>query len=108
MKPLKDAYPDPDKVVALEPEKLGHHILRTLHLAQEPHNKRQEVIDHLASTYHPDSHNQVKAAVDKALGWLVEQMLIGATPYDQDLLYVTSHGKEVAESYQPEHPSSVG
>lgn len=108
MKPLNESYPDPDKVASLEKETLAHHILHTLHLAKEPHNKRQDVIDNLVSSYHPEHHGKVKTAVDTALGWLVEQMLVGATPYDQDLLYVTSHGKEIAEGYQPEHPSSVG
>jgi len=108
MKALKDSYPDPKKVVALEPETLGHHILHILHLAKEPNNKRQDVVDHLASDYHPDVQQDVKHAVDVALGWLAEQMLVGATPYDHDLLYVTNQGKERADGYQPEHPSSVG
>jgi hypothetical protein len=104
---LTKAYPDPEKVIALKPETLGHHILHVLHLTNEP-NKRQDVAEHLASHYHPDFQHDVKHAVEKALGWLVEQTLLGATPYDQDLLYVTTHGKETAEGYQPEHPSSIG
>lgn len=105
---LTKSYPDPQKVLTLEPETLGHHILHVLHLTNEPHTKRQEVAEHLASDYHPDFQKEVRHAVDKALGWLVEQTLLGATPYDQDLLYVTTHGKETAEGYQPEHPSSIG
>ncbi len=107
-KSLKESYPDPKKVIALGPETLGHHILHVLHLTNEPHNKRQDVADHLASHYHPDFQQDVKHSINTALGWLVEQTLLGATPYDQDLLYVTTHGKETAEGYQPEHPSSVG
>ena len=106
-KSLKESYPDPEKVIALAPETLGHHILHVLHLTNEPHNKRQDVTEHLASHYHKDFQQDVKHAVDKALGWLVEQTLLGATPYDQDLLYVTNQGKETAEGYQPEHPSSI-
>lgn len=108
MKALKDSYPDPEKVVALEPETLAHHILHILHLAPEPNNKRQDVVDHLASDYHPDFQDKVKHAVDKALGFLAEQMLVGATPYDHDLLYVTQQGKDKADGFVPEHPSSVG
>jgi hypothetical protein len=107
MKSLKDVVPDPQKVTDLEPEELGKHVLHVLHSGEGTDIKRSEISKNLASHYHPDFHHAVAHAVEEALGWLAQQCLMGASPYDQDLIFLTRRGKKVASDYQEEHPVDI-
>ena len=107
MKPLNSVCPDPQKVLDLEPEELGHHVLHCLSDTNEPNIKRAIIAKHLASDYHPDFEQQIAHAIEEALGWLATQCLLGASPYDQDLIFLTRRGKKVAEGYKPEHPADI-
>jgi len=107
MKHLSEIYPDPQKVIELEPERLGQHVLSWLHSSNEANIKRADVAKTLSSNYHPSFQHKVAHAVEQALGWLVVDCLLGESPYDQDLLYVTDRGKQAASDYQSARPSDV-
>ncbi len=107
MKSLKDVIPDPQKVVDLEPEELGKHVLHVLHTGDGTEIKRKEISKNLASDYHKDFHHAVSHAIEEALGWLAQQCLMGASPYDQDLIFLTRRGKKVAGDYLDEHPVDI-
>jgi hypothetical protein len=107
MKSLKDVIPDPNKVVELEPEELGKHVLHVLHSGEGTDIKRSEISKNMASHYHQDFHHAVSHAVEEALGWLAQQCLMGASPYDQDLIFLTRRGKKVAGDYREEHPVDI-
>src|ERR1700683_3279251 len=103
MKPLSDVCPDPKKVLALEPEKLGHHVLGCLSTTDEPNIERAIIAKKLASNYHESFQHEIAHAIEEALGWLTAQCLLGASPYNQDLIFLTRRGKKVAADYQSEH-----
>lgn len=106
MKPLKDVLPDPKKVLELDLEKLGKHVLHCLHQAKEPDKiKRADIAKNLASGYHGDFQHEVAHAVQEAVGWLFAQCMLGASPYDEDLIFLTRRGQEVAGQY--EHPADI-
>ncbi len=107
MKPLKEVCADPKKVLEMEPEKLGEHVLHCLHASNEPNIKRAIIAKHLASHYHEDFQHEIAHAVEEALGWLTSQCLLGASPYDQDLIFLTRRGKKVAAGYQSTHPCDI-
>jgi hypothetical protein len=107
MKSLKDVIPDPKKVVDLEPEALGKHVLHVLHSSNGKDIKRSQIAKDMASHYHQDFHHEVAHAVEEALGWLAQQCLMGASPYDQDLIFLTRRGKKAAADYQEEHPVDI-
>ena len=106
MKPLKEVCPDPKKVLELEPEKLGHHVLHCLNNGEDSKIKRADIAQHLASHYHKDFQHEIAHAVEEALGWLASQCLLGASPYDRDLIFLTRRGKRVAGEYE-EHPADI-
>ncbi len=105
MKPLKDVCPYPKKVVELEPEKLGKHVLHCLHNANGADIKRADIAKQMASDYHQDFQHEVAHAIEEALGWLANQCLMGASPYDQDLIFLTRRGKAAVTDY--EHPKTI-
>jgi len=105
MKPLADVCPDPKKVLELEPERLGQHVLDCLH--DEENVKRAIIAKHLASNYHESIQHEIVHAIENALGWLVVECLLSESPYDQDLLYVTDRGKKAVADYRSEHPADV-
>ena len=100
MKPLKDVCPDPKQVLDLEPEKLGPHVLGCLTDTDEPNIKRAIIARHLASHYHEDFQHSIAHAVQEAVGWLFAQCLLGESPYDPELIFLTRRGKKVAEDHQ--------
>jgi hypothetical protein len=99
MKPLKEVCPDANKVLKLEPEELGKHLLHCLSHAKEP-PKRAAIAREMAKDYHPDFQHEVAHAVEEALGWLGAQCLMGASPYDEDLIFLTRRGKQVVSDYE--------
>lgn len=106
MKPLKDVCPDPKKVIELEPEELGKHVLHCLDSAGDDAKiKRAHIAKEMASHYHEDFQHKVAHAVEEALGWLANQCLMGASPYDQDLIFLTRRGKSAVTDY--EHPKTI-
>ncbi len=105
MKSLKRAFPDAKKLIELEPEQLGKHVLACLHSADGEKIKRAHIAKEMASDYHEDFHHQVAHAIEEALGWLANQCLMGASPYDQDLIFLTRRGKAAVTDH--EHPKTI-
>jgi hypothetical protein len=105
MKPLKEVCPDPKKVLDLEPSQLGHHVLHCLTNANDSKIKRGGIAQFLASHYPKDFQHDIAHAVEEALGWLAAQCLMGASPYDQDMVFVTRAGLKYAENH--EHPADI-
>ena len=102
MKPLKDVCPEPKHVIDMETDKLGHHVLGCLTDTNEPNIKRAIIARHLASHYHEDWQHEIAHAVQEAIGWLFAQCLLGESPYDPDLIFLTRRGKKVAADYREE------
>jgi hypothetical protein len=106
MKPLKEVCPDPKEVLEVEPEALAHHVLHCLSGTDEPNIKRAIIAKHLANDYHESFQHEIAHAIQEALGWLFAQCLLGASPYDQDLIFLTRRGKKVASDYKEEMAKS--
>jgi hypothetical protein len=102
MKPLKDVCPDPKEVLDVEPEQLAPHVLHCLSDTNEPNIKRAIIARHLADDYHESLQHEIAHAIQEALQWLFAQCLVGASPYDQDLIFLTRRGKKVASDYKEE------
>ncbi len=100
MKKLVDICPDPQQVLALEPEKLGEHVLGCLSDDNDPHIKRATIAEFLAADYHKSFQHEIAHAIEEALGWLFVQCMLGASPYNQDLIFLTRRGKKTAADYQ--------
>jgi len=107
VKPLSDVCPDPKTVLDLEPEKLGRHVLSCLGDTNEPNIKRAIIARTLASNYHQSFYDQIASAIERALDWLLAQCLLGSTPNDQNLIFLTRQGKEAATAYAAEHPVDI-
>lgn len=102
MKPLKDVCPDPKEVLDVEPEDLAPHVLHCLSGTDEPNIKRAIIARHLANDYHESLQHEIAHAIQEAIGWLFSQCLLGASPYDQELIFLTRRGKKVASDYKEE------
>ena len=102
MKPLKDVCPDPDQVLAAEPEELAPHVLHCLSNTTEPNIKRAIIARHLADDYHASLQHDIAHAIQEAVQWLFAQCLVGASPYDPELIFLTRRGKKVASDYKEE------
>jgi hypothetical protein len=102
MKPLKDVCPDPKEVLDVEPEQLAPHVLHCLSDTNEPNIRRAIIARHLADDYHESLRHEIAHAIQEALQWLFAQCLVGASPYDQDLIFLTRRGKKVASDYKEE------
>ena len=100
MTSLKDTFPDPEKLLSMEPHDLGPHVLNYLNADAKPDVKRAFIAKHLASNYHADFQHDLAHAFEEALGWLFSQCLLGASPYDPELVFLTRKGKKVAEEYK--------
>lgn len=108
MKPLKEVLPDPQKVLDLEPEELGPHVLHCIDSAKDPSTvKRAALARQLASHYPEEHQHKIAHVVEEALGWLASQCLLGASPYDEDLVFLTRRGKRVAGEYRSELPADI-
>ncbi len=107
MRPLTEVWPDPKKVIELEPEKLGQHLLGCLSDTNEPNVKRAIIAKTLSSNYHQSFHDDIAQAIERALDWLIAQCLLGESPYDQNLIFLTQRGKEAAADYAAEHPVDI-
>lgn len=97
MKPLTELIKDPKKILGMEPEELGPQVLHCLTTGKDI--KRAEIAKTLAAPYHEDFRHKVAHVIEEAIGWLEMQCLMGATPYDQDLIFVTRRGQKFAEEY---------
>ncbi len=60
------------------------------------------VARHLANDYHESLQHEIAHAIQEALGWLFAQCLLGASPFDQELIFLTRRGKKVAADYKEE------
>jgi hypothetical protein len=107
MKPLTDVCPDPTKVLELELETLGQHVLSCLTDTDEPNIKRAIIARTLSSDYHQSFQNEIAHAIERALDWLLAQCLLGASPYDPNLIFLTQRGKKAASDYAAEHPVDI-
>jgi hypothetical protein len=110
MKALIELCPDPTELLDLEPEKLGRHVLGCLIMTDEPNMERMEratIAKTLASSYHESFRDQIAHAIERALDWLLAQCLLGASPYDQNLMFLTQRGKKAAADYAAEHPVNI-
>jgi hypothetical protein len=106
MKPLKEVIPDPKQVLDVEPEELAPHVLHCLSGTDEPNIKRAIIAKHLADDYHETWQHEIAHAIQEAIGWLFAQCLLGASPYDQELIFLTRKGKKVASDYKEKHEKS--
>jgi hypothetical protein len=107
MKPLSEVFPDPKKVVDLAPEKLGQHLLDCISETEEPNIKRAIIAKTLSSNYHPKFHDEIAHAIETAIDWLIAQCLLGASPYDPNLIFLTQRGKRAATRYAAENPVDI-
>jgi hypothetical protein len=101
MKSLKEIYPEAAEVVKMDLKKLSHAVLHCVHTSKEP-VKRKEVARHMAEAYPEGARHQIAHAIQEALGWLGAQCFLGASPYDEDLIFVTRLGQEQLKN--GEHP----
>ncbi len=106
MRPLTETHPDPKKIIELEPEQLGPHVLASINSSKEP-VKRADIAKTLSSHYHESFQHEVAHAVEEALGWLATQCLLGASPYDEDMVFVTRRGQKTVAEFVPSHPADV-
>ena len=107
MKTLKEICPDAAAIVEMDLKKLSQAVLHCVHSSGEP-LKRKEIARTMADAYHPDFQHSVSHAVEQALEWLCEQCFLGVTPYDQDLIYVTSLGQDkLKDGEHPEVPADI-
>lgn len=104
MKPLTNVCPDPKQVLELEPEKLGPRVLGCLSGTSEPHIERAMITKTLSSNYHQSFQQDIAQAIERAIDWLIAQCLLGASPYDQNLILLTPRGKQAAAENAAEHP----
>jgi hypothetical protein len=102
MKSLKEICPDAAEVVKMDLHKLAHAVLHCVHTSPEP-VKRKDLAKNIAEAYPADFRQQVAHAVQEALGWLGAQCLLGASPYDEDLIFVTRMGQDQLTK-NGEHP----
>jgi hypothetical protein len=102
MKSLKDLYPEAAEVVKMDLQKLSHAVLHCVHSSAEP-IKRKDLARNMAEAYPENLRHQVAHAVQEALGWLGAQCFLGASPYDEDLVFVTRLGQEQLKK-KGEHP----
>jgi len=107
MKTLIELCPDPTEVLDLEPEKLGRHVLGYIIMTDEPNMERATIVKTLSSSYHESFRDQIAHAIERALDWLIAQCLLGASPYDQNLMFLTQRGKKAAADYAAEHPVTI-
>jgi hypothetical protein len=107
MKSLTDVCPDPKKVLGLKPEQLGQHVLGCLSNTNEPNIERAIIAKTLSSNYHQGFQNDIAHAIEEAVSWLSAECLLGARPYNQDLIYLTQRGKKAASDYESEHPANI-
>jgi len=89
-------------VLDVEPEELAPHVLHCLSGTNEPNIKRAIIAKHLADDYHESLQHEIAHAIQEAIGWLFAQCLLGASPYDPELIFLTRRGKKVASDYQEE------
>lgn len=90
MKDLHDTIPDPDAVLALEPEELGATILFLLRArggSFHPHNCMMEILNggdpsRGTSNYPQSRRQEIAIAVSEAFAWLGAQGLITPKPGD--------------------------
>lgn len=101
MKSLKEVIPDAADLIKMDLQYLGHAILHCVHTSSDP-VKRKGLAKTLAQPYHADAQHEVALAIEEALGWLGAQCFLGASPYDEDLIFLTRLGKERLKDGQ--HP----
>ncbi len=101
MKNLKEVIPDAAALLKMDLEKLGHAVLHCVHSSPDP-VKRKGLAKKMAEPYHSDVQHEVSHAIEEALGWLASQCLLGASPYEEDLMFVTRRGQD--ELKNGEHP----
>jgi hypothetical protein len=99
MKSLNDFCPDPQKVLAHDPQTLGKHLLGCLSGTDEPNIERAIITKTLSSNYHQSFQQEIGQAIEKGFDWLLAQCLLGETPYNRDLIYLTRRGKSEAAEY---------
>jgi len=94
MKPHMDAGPSSKKLLALEPVNPGHQMLSCLPGTNEPNIERAIIERVLSSNYHPSFQHELTHALEEALGWISVQCLLGASPYNHDLMMLMQRDKK--------------
>lgn len=102
MKSLKELFPEAADVLKLDLQKLSHAVLHCVHSSPDP-VKRKDLAKNISDAYPKDVRHEVAHAVQEALGWLGAQCFLGASPYDEDLMFVTRLGKDELQK-GGEHP----
>lgn len=93
MKKLSEILSDPAKVLLMDKPELGRHVLNCLQAEENP-VRRDSIAKVLSEPYHQDFKHEIAHAVEEALGWLASQCLLGASPCDQDLVFITDRGRQ--------------
>ncbi len=95
-------FPPVETVLEIEPEELAVPLLKCL--IQSPESGSDElnlhnfVISPDLRDYSGDKYNEVAAALTEAWIWLEKELMLAPTPgKERQWLYVTKHGKKLAE-----------
>jgi hypothetical protein len=90
MKLLINICPDPQDLLSLGPEELASHVLGCLTGTNEPNIERAIIAKTLASGYHQSYYDQIVLAIEGAVDWLLAHCLLGASPFNKDLILLTN------------------
>ena len=97
---LHSLVPDPDAILALEPEELAGVLLQ--HLNGLPHEEQGQLnrynfgLDHTVREYPPDYRERLSRALMEAWAWLEREGLLAAKPGSQgEWVFITRRGKQL-------------
>lgn len=99
---ITDLIPDPEDLLALEPEELAGTVLKYLIVCEDRDrgqlNRHNFGLIHTYRGYPDQFHDQVGRALMEAWAWLERECLIAHRPGDNgEWFFVTRRGKRVAE-----------
>jgi uncharacterized protein (TIGR02391 family) len=97
---LHSLVPDPDAMLALEPEELAGVLLQ--HLNSLPQQEQGQLnrynfsLDHTVREYPPEHREQLSRALMEAWAWLEREGLLAAKPGSQgEWVFITRRGKQL-------------
>jgi uncharacterized protein (TIGR02391 family) len=101
MKNLRDYLPNPDAVLALEPEELGLVIIRVLNARNQTlYHGGNFVGEHAphANSGYPDARTaDIQNAIVEAWAWMAAQGLVAGKAGGNDWVFVTRRGKRIVD-----------
>lgn len=100
---LKEFLPAPDVVLQLKPEELAIPLLKCI-IHEEEAGHRNNLILHnfvgVAETEHfgGDKTSEILKSITETWLWLTREIMIAPLPREGGIMYVTKHGRELAQS----------